>query len=52
MKPAQIYQELKELAEKRFKDIHEKIELLAECLSEMPHEEMYIIPAVRELLKK
>lgn len=85
MKPEQIYQELKELAEKlnihvseenlrqtrvkarsglckvkgqqrfimdKHKSIHEKIELLAECLSKMPHEEMYIIPAVRELFKK
>lgn len=85
MKPEQIYQELKELAEKlnisvseqnlrqtrvkaksglckvkgqncyimdKHKSIHEKIELLAECLSKMPHEEMYIVPAVRELLKK
>ena len=85
MKPAQIYQELKELAEKlnihvseenlrqtrvkaqsglctvqgqhrfimdKHKSIHAKIEMLAECLSQMDHEEMYIIPAVRELLKK
>jgi len=85
MKPEQIYQELKELAEKlnihvseqnlrqtrvkaksglckvkgqncfimdKHKSIHEKIELLAECLSKMPHEEMYIVPAVRELLRK
>jgi len=85
MKPEQIYQELKELAEKlnihvseqnlrqtrvkatsglckvkgqncyimdKHKSIHEKIELLAECLSKMRHEEMYVVPAVRELLKK
>jgi len=85
MKPEQIYQELKELAEKlnihvseqnlrqtrvkatsglckvkgqncyimdKHKSIHEKIELLAECLSKMPHEEMYVVPAVRELLRK
>ena len=85
MKPEQIYQELKELAEKlnlhvseqnlrqtrvkaksglckvkgqncyimdKHKSINEKIELLAECLSKMPHEEMYVVPTVRELLKK
>ena len=85
MKPEQIYQELKELAEKlnihvseenfrqtrikaqsglcqvkgqkrfimdKHKSIHEKIELLVDCLSKMPHEEMYIVPAVRELLRK
>jgi len=85
MKPEQIYQELKELAEKlnihvseqnlrqtrvkaksglckvkgqncyiidKHKSIHAKIELLAECLSKMPHEEMYVVPAVRELLRK
>lgn len=85
MKPEQIYQELKELAEKlqievdeqnfrqtrikaqsglckvkgqkrfimdKHKSIHEKIELLADCLSEMPHEEMYVVPAVRRLIKK
>ena len=85
MKPEQIYQELKELAEKlnihvseenlrqtrvkaqsglckvkgqhrfimdKHKSIHDKIELLAECLSTMPHEEMFVVPVVRELLKK
>jgi len=85
MKPEQIYQELKELAEKlnihvseqnlrqtrvkaqsglckvkgqtcyimdKHKSIHAKIELLAECLSKMPHEEMYVVPTIRELLKK
>jgi len=84
MKPEQIYQELKELAEKlnitvteqnlrqtgikaksglcivknrqRFimdknKTISEKNELLADCLAKMPHEEIYVIPAVRKLLK-
>jgi hypothetical protein len=84
MKPAQIYQELKELAEKlnvtvseqnlkqtgikaksgfcvvkgrqRFimdknKTIPEKNELLADCLAKMPHEEIYVVPAIRKLLK-
>ncbi len=84
MKPEQIYQELKELAEKlnitvseqslrqtgvkaksgfcivqgrqRFimdknKSINEKNELLADCLAQMPHEDIYVVPAVRKLLK-
>jgi hypothetical protein len=84
MKPEQIYQELKELAEKlnitvieqsfkqsgikvksgfcivksqqRFimdknKTIHEKNKLLAACLAKMPHEDIYVVPAVRALLK-
>ena len=84
MKPEQIYQELKELAEKlnikvieqsfkqtgikaksgfcivkgrqRFlmdknKTIPEKNELLEDCLSKMPHEDIYVVPAVRKLLK-
>ncbi len=85
MKPEQIYQELKELAEKlnitvieqsfkqagikvksgfcivmgqqRFimdknKTIHEKNEFLAACLAKMPHEDIYVVPAVRKLLIK
>ena len=85
MKPEQIYQALKELAEKlninvseqnlrqsgvkaqsglckvkgqqcfimdKHKTIHEKNELLAACLSQMPHEDIYVVPAVRELLYK
>jgi hypothetical protein len=32
--------------------IHEKIEILAECLSEFPHEGVYVLPAVRELLER
>ncbi len=84
MKPEQIYQELKELAEKlnitvseqnlrktrvkvksgfcivkgrqRFimdknKSIKEKNELLAACLAQMPHEDIYVVPAIRKLLK-
>ena len=83
MKPEQIYQELKELAEKlnidvseenlritrvkaqsglckvkgqqrfimdKHKSIHDKIELLADCLAQMPHEDLYVVPAVREVL--
>ncbi|KPJ74990.1 MAG: hypothetical protein AMJ54_16135 [Deltaproteobacteria bacterium SG8_13] len=83
MKPDQIYQALKELAEKlqvtvaeqnlratgvrarsglckikgkyvfvmdKQKPVSKKIDLLAECLSRMPHEDIYILPAVRERL--
>ena len=83
MKPAQIYQALKELAEKlqvtvseqnlqatgvrarsglckvkgkyvfvmdKHKSLSRKIDLLAECLSRMPHEDVYVVPAVRERL--
>ncbi|MBL7180290.1 MAG: hypothetical protein ISS67_05605 [Desulfobacterales bacterium] len=85
MKPEQIYQALKELAEKlnisvseqnlrqtgvkaksglcklkgqlhfimdKHKSIYEKNELLAACLSKMPHEDIYVVPAVREFLDK
>ena len=34
------------------KSIHKKTKLLAECLSQMPHEEIYVVPAVRDLLNK
>jgi hypothetical protein len=83
MKPEQLYQELKALADKlslqvmeqnfrttgipvksgycKVKDIdhciinkhlktNQKMEILAECLSRMPLESIYIIPAVREYL--
>jgi hypothetical protein len=85
MKPAQIYQALKELADKlgitvseqnfrvtaikarsglcvvkgqqlflmdKHKSIHRKIEMLAECLAQLPHENEYVVPAVREVLEK
>ena len=85
MKPEQIYQELKDLAEKlavtvseqnlrktglkvqsglctvKGKDlfimdkhvsIHKKIKILAAELARMPHEDVYLIPAVRETLDK
>jgi hypothetical protein len=32
--------------------IHEKNELLADCLSQLPHDDIYIMPAVRSLIKK
>lgn len=85
MKPEQLYQHLKELAEKfditvseanfrkvgihvrsgfckvegknrfimdKHAKIYEKIETLASFLSTLPHEERYVIPAVREVLDK
>ncbi|MBS0014240.1 MAG: hypothetical protein KFF46_09745 [Desulfobacterales bacterium] len=32
--------------------VNEKIELLADCLRQMPLEEIYIMPAVRNILDK
>jgi len=32
------------------KSIQYKIESLASCLSKMPHEDVFVVPAVRELL--
>ena len=29
-----------------------KVELLAECLAAMPHEDVFVVPAVRELLDR
>lgn len=85
MKPDQLYQELKDLAERmqitvseqnlkasgikvqsglctlkgknlfimdKHKSLHKKIRILASQLAKMPHEEIYIVPAVRELLEK
>lgn len=85
MKPDQLYQELKDLAERmqvtvseqnlkvsgikvrsglctvkgqklfimdKHKSVHKKIKILATQLALIPHEEIYIIPAVRELLEK
>ncbi len=85
MKPEQIYQELKDLAEKlaatvseqnlrtsgikvksglckvrgkdlfvmdKHKSVHKKINVLAAQLARMPHEDVYVIPAVRELINK
>ena len=85
MKPEQIYQELKDLAEKlavtvseqnlrlagikvksgmckvkgkdlfimdKHKSIHKKIKVLAAQLAGMAHEDVFVIPAVREVLDK
>jgi len=85
MKPDQLYQELKDLAERmqitvseqnlktsgikvqsglcsvkgqnlfimdKHKSVHKKIGILAAQLAAIPHEDLYIIPAVRELLEK
>ena len=85
MKPEQIYQELKDLAEKlavtvseqnlrtagikvksglctvkgknvfimdKHKSIHKKIKILATQLANMPNEDIYLIPVIREMLNK
>ena len=85
MKPDQLYQELKDLAERihitvseenlktsgikvksglctvkgkqifimdKHKSVHKKIRILAEQLAMKPLEDLYIIPAVRDLLNK
>ncbi len=85
MKPEQIYQELKDLAEKleitvsehnfrtagikvksgmckvkgkdmlildKHKSIHKKISILASHLAKIPHENVFIVPAIRDLLEK
>ncbi len=85
MKPEQLYQNLKDLAEKfnirvserNFRNtgikvksgfcrvrgenlfimdkhisIHKKNRMLVSYLSKMPHEDIYVLPAVRELLNK
>jgi ABC-type enterochelin transport system substrate-binding protein len=85
MKPEQIYQELKELAEKleitvseqnfrttglkvksdlckvkgknlfvmdKHKSLAKKIKILATQLAKLPHEDVFIVPAVRDLLEK
>ena len=85
MKPEQLYQELKDLAEKlavtvseqnlrtagikvksglckvkgtdlfimdKHKSVHNKIKVLAAQLAAMSHEDVYVIPAVREMLNK
>ena len=85
MKPEQLYQNLKELAEKlgitvseqnlrtagikvesglcrvkgecifimdKHKSMNEKTEILAECLSKMDTEDIYVVPAVRKFLNK
>ena len=36
----------------KHKSIHKKIKILAAQLAALPHDDLYIIPAVRELLDK
>ena len=36
----------------KHKSFHDKNEILIESFSKMPHENVYVIPAVRELLNK
>ena len=36
----------------KHKSIHKKINLLSSQLAPMPHEDVYIVPAVRELLDR
>ena len=83
MKPEELYENLKQLAERleikvseenlkrsgikvksgfctvrgnklfiidKLLKTHKKVDVLAEFLSSMPHEEIYIVPAVRDLL--
>ena len=85
MKPEQIYQELKDLAEKldiqvseqnlrtagiavrsgmckvkgkkmfimdKHKSIRKKINILAAHLAQIPHENVFVVPAIRELLER
>jgi hypothetical protein len=85
VKPEQIYQELKDLAEKlgitvseqsfrntgikvasglcrvkgqellimdKHKSIHKKIQIMASHLARVPHENVFIVPAIRDLLDK
>jgi hypothetical protein len=39
------------ILDKRLK-LPRKVEVLAECLAGMPHEDVYVVPAVRELLER
>jgi hypothetical protein len=85
MKPEQIYQELKDLAEKlginvseqsfrhtgikvtsglckvkgqdlmiidKHKSVHKKIRIMASHLARIPHENVFIVPAIRALLEQ
>ena len=36
----------------KHKSTHEKIQILARQLADIPHDDLYIVPAVRELLEK
>lgn len=35
----------------KHKSIHDKNEILLSCISKMPHEDIYIVPYLREMLK-
>jgi len=85
MKPEQLYQGLKDLAEKieisvvehnfrnaginvksglckikgekvfiidKHKSVHKRIAILSDCLKGIPNENIYVLPAVRDLLDK
>ena len=85
MNPDQLYQDLKELAEKldisvlehnfrktgikvksglckvkgkkifiidKYSSVNDKNEILLSCVSKMPHEDIYIVPYLREMLKR
>ncbi|HUV78182.1 MAG TPA: hypothetical protein VMW06_08985 [Desulfobacterales bacterium] len=36
----------------KHKTIHEKNEILASCLTNMPHENIYVFPALRDFIDK
>jgi hypothetical protein len=36
----------------KHKSIHDKNEILLSCISKMPHEDIYIVPYLREMLKR
>ncbi|MFZ0613606.1 MAG: hypothetical protein WAM73_15310 [Desulfobacterales bacterium] len=36
----------------KHKPLHKRTKLLAQCLSQMAHEDIYVMPAVRDLLNK
>ena len=36
----------------KHKSIHKKIKILASVLADIPHENVFIVPAIRELLEK
>jgi hypothetical protein len=36
----------------KHKSIHKRIKILSKQLSKMPHEDIFLVPAVRELLEK
>ncbi len=42
----------KHLVIDKHKTIHEKNEILASCLIKMPHENIYVFPALRDFLEK